>query len=89
MSAFLDENGELITVSSSNPLPVTTYPNTKTSAIELSVIGKAYKAWATAPATTDDSIADVLVFGYVVTGKGLLELTVINSPFSYKKALIL
>ena len=52
MSAFLDENEELITVSSSNPLPVTTYPNTKTSAIESSVIGKAYKAWATAPATT-------------------------------------
>ena len=39
-------------VSSSNPLPVSTYPNTKTSAIESSVIGKAYKAWATAPATT-------------------------------------
>ena len=29
----------------SNPLPVTTYPNTKTSAIESSVIGKLYKAW--------------------------------------------
>ena len=30
-----------------------------------------------------------LTTGYVVTGKGLLELTVINSPFSSKKALIL
>lgn len=38
-------------VSSSNPLPVTTYPNAKTSAIESSIIGKLYKAWATAPAT--------------------------------------
>jgi hypothetical protein len=38
-------------VSSSNPLPVTTYPNAKTSAVESSIIGKLYKAWATAPAT--------------------------------------
>lgn len=52
MSAFLDENGELVTVSETNKLPVTTYPNTKTSAIEAAVIGKLYKAWATAPATT-------------------------------------
>lgn len=36
---------------SGNPLPVTTYPNAKTSAIESSIIGKLYKAWATAPAT--------------------------------------
>ena len=52
MSAFLYENGELITVSKSNPLPVTTYSNPKTSAIEAAVIGKLYKAWVTAPATT-------------------------------------
>jgi hypothetical protein len=38
-------------VSSSNPLPVTTYPNAKTNAIESSVIGKAFKAWVSAPAT--------------------------------------
>ena len=38
-------------VSSSNPLPVATYPNSKTSAVESSIIGKLYKAWATAPAT--------------------------------------
>lgn len=38
-------------VSASNPLSVTTYPNAKTSAIESSIIGKLYKAWATAPAT--------------------------------------
>ena len=36
----------------SNPLPVTTYSNPKTSAIEAAVIGKLYKAWVTAPATT-------------------------------------
>ena len=39
-------------VSSSNPLPVSTYSNPKTSAIEAAVIGKLYKAWVTAPATT-------------------------------------
>ena len=38
-------------VSSGNPLPVVTYSNPKTSAIEASVIGKAFKAWVTAPAT--------------------------------------
>lgn len=38
-------------VSSSNPLPVETYPNPKTSAIESSVRGKAFKAWVSAPAT--------------------------------------
>ena len=38
-------------VSSSNPLPVVTYSNPKTSAIEASIIGKAFKAWVTAPAT--------------------------------------
>jgi hypothetical protein len=38
-------------VSSSNPLPVVTYSNPKTSAIESSVIGKAFKAWVSAPAT--------------------------------------
>ncbi len=51
MSAFLDETGTLITVSSSNPLPVVTYSNPKTSAIESSVSGKAFKAWVSAPAT--------------------------------------
>jgi hypothetical protein len=51
MSAFLDETGTLITVSSSNPLPVVTYANPKTSAIEASLIGKAFKAWVSAPAT--------------------------------------
>ena len=38
-------------VSSSNPLPVVTYSNPKTSPIEASLIGKAFKAWVTAPAT--------------------------------------
>lgn len=38
-------------VSSSNPLPVVTYSNARTSAIEASVSGKAFKAWVTAPAT--------------------------------------
>lgn len=38
-------------VSSSNPLPVVTYSNPKTSAIEASLIGKVFKAWVTAPAT--------------------------------------
>lgn len=38
-------------VSSSNPLPVVTYSNPRTSAIEASVSGKAFKAWVTAPAT--------------------------------------
>ncbi len=38
-------------VSSSNPLPVVTYSNPKTSAIESSVSGKAFKAWVSAPAT--------------------------------------
>jgi len=51
MSAWLQSDGTLVTVSSSNPLPVTTYPNAKTNAIESSIIGKLYKAWATAPAT--------------------------------------
>ena len=51
MSAFLDETSTLITVSSSNPLPVVTYSNPRTSAIEASIIGKAFKAWVTAPAT--------------------------------------
>ena len=39
-------------ISKSNPLPVSTYSNPKTSAIEAAVIGKLYKAWVTAPATT-------------------------------------
>ena len=51
MSAFLDETGTLITVSSSNPLPVVTYSNPRTSPIEASLIGKLFKAWVTAPAT--------------------------------------
>jgi hypothetical protein len=38
-------------VSSSNPLPVVAYSNPKTSGIEASAIGKAFKAWVTAPAT--------------------------------------
>jgi hypothetical protein len=38
-------------VSSSNPLPALTYSNPKTSGIEASVSGKAFKAWVTAPAT--------------------------------------
>lgn len=38
-------------VSSSNPLPVVTYSNPKTSGIEASVFGKAFKAWVSAPAT--------------------------------------
>ena len=54
----------------SNPLPVTTYPNTKTSAIESSVIGKLYKAWATAPATTALYFAQYhLVGGCVMKAK--------------------
>ena len=40
-----------IAVSSSNPLPVVTYSNPRTSAIEASVSGKVFKAWVTAPAT--------------------------------------
>ena len=36
---------------SGNPLPVVTYSNPRTSAIEASIIGKAFKAWVTAPAT--------------------------------------
>jgi hypothetical protein len=42
---------DVVPVSSSNPLPVITYPNVKTSVTESSLIGKLYKAWATAPAT--------------------------------------
>ena len=38
-------------VGSSNPLPVVTYANPRTSAIEASLIGKVFKAWVTAPAT--------------------------------------
>jgi hypothetical protein len=38
-------------VSSSNPLPTLTYSNPKTSAIEASLIGKAFKAWVSATAT--------------------------------------
>jgi hypothetical protein len=49
LAKLVNESGNAI--SSSNPLPVTTYPNAKTSAIESSIIGKLYKAWATAPAT--------------------------------------
>ena len=50
MSAFLDETGTLITVSSSNPLPVVTRSFTGTG-IEASIVGKMFKAWVTAPAT--------------------------------------
>src|SRR5574343_366165 len=42
---------DFVAVGETNNIPVTTYPNTKTSAIESSIIGKLYKAWATAPAT--------------------------------------
>lgn len=38
--------------SASNPLPVSTYSNPKTSTIEAAVIGKAFKAWVSAPATS-------------------------------------
>lgn len=38
-------------VSSSNPLPVLTYSNPKTSGIESSVSGKSFKAWVSATAT--------------------------------------
>jgi len=43
---------DFVAVGETNKLPVTSYPNTKTSAIESSIIGKLYKAWVTAPATT-------------------------------------
>lgn len=48
--SLVDKDGNAI--SNNNPIPVTTYPNAKTSAIEASTIGKLYKAWVTAPATT-------------------------------------
>lgn len=50
LAKLVDKDGNAI--SRDNPVPVTTYPNTKTSAIESSVIGKLYKAWVTASATT-------------------------------------
>ena len=43
---------DFVAVGETNKLPVSTYSNPKTSAIEAAVIGKLYKAWVTAPATT-------------------------------------
>lgn len=63
-------------VSSSNPLPVITYPNPRTSAIESSIIGKAFKAWVTAPATAAKYSAVQI---WNPTGSGVtLVVTVVN-----------
>lgn len=71
MSAFLDEKGTLITVSPSNPLPVSSKLDPATSSTQGALSGNLVKVWITCPAVAA-KFSSVQIFNPVGSGVNLL-----------------
>ena len=70
MSAFLDETGTLVTVSSSNPLPILSQPITRNNHQESIFKGRSFKLWVTI-AATPSKYASVQIFNPASSGKAI------------------